>query len=187
MVKKSFLILLVFLVGCTTNQLKRLDQILGVFRMLGYYEIDIDSREKQTFVVEKPRRESFWGHTLEGQTVWKASLCFDRGEVNGDIDTMIQSPQSFDAPIWVSMTMGGKLYYEEVESQHIYSDMCWWLDERSGIHRLGWWLASGTIPTDADFSSPMIVEVQILDDKDSVLKKIAEKYSNPHVMVTTGW
>ncbi len=33
----------------------------------------------------------------------------------------------------------------------------------------------------------MIVEVQILDDKDSVLKKYAEKYSNLHVMVTTGY
>ena len=33
----------------------------------------------------------------------------------------------------------------------------------------------------------MIVEVQILDDKDSVLKKYAEKYSNPHLMVSTGW
>lgn len=187
MVKKLALILIVFLVGCTTNQLKRLDQILGVFRMLGYYEIDIDSREKQTFVVEKPRRESFWGRTSEGQTVWGVSLCFDRGEVNGDIDTMIQSPERFDVPIWVSMTMGGKLYFEEVVLEHFTSDDCWWLDERSGIHRLGWGLASGTIPSYVNFSSPMIVKVQILDDKDSVLKKIAEKYSNPHLMVSTGY
>jgi len=33
----------------------------------------------------------------------------------------------------------------------------------------------------------MVIEVQILDDKDSVLKKIAEKYSNPHLMVSTGY
>ena len=187
MVKKSFLILLVFLVGCTTDQARRLEQILGVFRMLGYYEIDIDSREKQTIVVEKPRRESFWGRTSEGRTHWAVSLCFDRGKVDNDQDTMMELPRLFELPIWVSMTMGGELYYEKVRSEHAGSTLCWWLDERNESYRQGWYIAGGFLPMNADFSSPMIVEVQILDDKDSVLKKYAEKYSNLHVMVTTGY
>ena len=66
MVKKLALILVVFLIGCTSNQLKSLDQILGVFRMLGYFEIDINSTEKQTFVIDNPRKQSFWGRTSEG-------------------------------------------------------------------------------------------------------------------------
>ena len=77
MVKKLALILIVFLVGCTSNQLKSLDQILGVFRMLGYFEIDINSTEKQTFVVDKPRKPSFWGSRLDGQIHWIVHLCFD--------------------------------------------------------------------------------------------------------------
>lgn len=49
MVKKLALILVVFLVGCTTDQAKRLEQILGVFRMLGFFEVDINSTEKTDF------------------------------------------------------------------------------------------------------------------------------------------
>jgi len=187
MVKRSFLILLVFLVGCSTYQLKRLDQILGAFRMLGYFEIDIDSREKQTFVVEKPQRESFWGRTIDGQTRWAASLCFDRDQVDGGMDTMTRPSDLSELPIRVSMTMGEELFYEEVRSELVSTTLCWWLDERRGIRRVGWYIASGTIPRYVNFSSPMVIEVQILDDKDSVLKKIAEKYSNPHLMVSTGY
>ena len=187
MVKKFFLILLVLLVGCTSDQLRKYDQILGVFRMLGYFEIDVSSTEKQTFVVEKPRRESFWGRTSEGQTRWAVTLCFDRGKVYNDLDTMAAPPTLSELPILVSMKMGGKLYYEEVWSEHVSSTLCWWLDERSESYRQGWYIAVEFLPVEVEFSSPMIVEVQILDDKDSVLKKYAEKYSNLHVMVTTGY
>ena len=190
MVKKLALILIVFLVGCTTYQAKRLEQILGVFRMLGFFEVDINSTEKQTFVIDNPRKQSFWGRTLDGQTHWVVDLCFDREkkkENDGDLDTMMQSPEYFEAPIWVSMTMGGVHYYEKMRLSHRHSTSCWWLDERSGIHRLGWSIAGGFFPVDAEFTSPMIVEVQFLDSKNSELKKIAEKYSNPHLMVSTGY
>ena len=181
------LILIVFLVGCTTDQIKRLEQIFGVFRMLGYFEIDINSTEKQTFVIDNPRKQSFWGRTLDGQTHWVVDLCFERGKVDGDIDTMTALPDLHELPIWVSMTMGGVHYYEKLRLSHGDSDLCWWLDERSGIRRMGWSIAGGFFPVDAEFTSPMIVEVQFLDSKNSELKKIAEKYSNPHLMVSTGY
>jgi hypothetical protein len=92
-----------------------------------------------------------------------------------------------ELPIRVSMTMGEELFYEEVRSELVSTTLCWWLDEIRGIRRVGWYIASGTIPRYVNFSSPMVIEVQILDDKDSVLKKIAEKYSNPHLMVSTGY
>ena len=181
MVKKLALILIVFLVGCTTDQIKRLDRISGGYRILGSFEVDVNSTEKQTFVVDKPRKPSFWGSRLDGQIHWIVHLCFD------NVDTLERLPNHLNALIKTSLTIGGESYVFETDSVFAKSSGCWWFDERDEIRRQGWGI-SGVylLSSEAQFNSPMVVEIQIIDDKDSVLKNTAKKYSNPYLLISTG-
>ena len=181
MVKKLALILIVFLVGCTTNQIKMFDRVLGGYRVLGSFEVDINNTEKQTFVVDKPRKPSFWGSRLDGQIHWIVHLCFD------NVDTLERLPDHLNALIKTSLTIGGESYVFETDSVFPKSSGCWWFDERDEIRRQGWGI-SGVylLSSEAQFNSPMVVEIQIIDDKDSVLKNTAKKYSNPYLLISTG-
>ena len=85
------------------------------------------------------------------------------------------------------MTIGGESYVFETDSVFPKSSGCWWFDERDEIRRQGWGI-SGVylLSSEAQFNSPMVVEIQIIDDKDSVLKNTAKKYSNPYLLISTG-
>lgn len=149
--------------------------------MLDYFEIDVSSTEKQTFVVDKPRKPSFWGSRLDGQIHWIVHLCFD------NVDTLERLPDHLNALIKTSLTIGGESYVFETDSVFPKSSGCWWFDERDEIRRQGWGI-SGVylLSSEAQFNSPMVVEIQIIDDKDSVLKNTAKKYSNPYLLISTG-
>jgi hypothetical protein len=180
MVKKVFFVLLIFFVGCTTDQIKSFDRIFGVDRVLGLFEVDVNSSEKQTFVIDKPREPSFLGRSSDGKTLLVASLCFD---TEGNTSDLL--PSTLEASIKVSMTMGEVPYYGEMKSEHSNSKFCWWLDKRDGIQQWGWGIGGVLLPPETNFSSPLYVEIQIIDDKDSILKKLARIYSNPYLMVVT--
>ena len=78
--------------------------------MLGFFEVDINSTEKQTFVVDKPRKPSFWGSRLDGQIHWIVHLCFD------NVDTLERLPDHLNALIKTSLTIGGESYVFETDS-----------------------------------------------------------------------
>ncbi len=177
---KKILLLFVLLViaGCTSNQIKFLERGSGSFKVLGNFEIDVTSSEPQSFVVEKPEKPSFWS-TRSDSTWWGASLCFD------NVDSLDEFPVILEASIAFKLTMGGKEFIADEHEGYNRSVGCWKYDKRDGIHRKGWAIRGKQLPPEADFDSPMNIEIQILNDKDSVLTNLSKKYPKPILVIST--
>ena len=178
---QKILLLFVFLViaGCTSNQIKSLERASGSFKVLGNFELDVTSSEPQSFVVEKPEKPSFWSARSDGQTWWGASLCFD------NVDSLDEFPIILEASIAFKLTMGGKEYIADEHEGYNRSNGCWRYDERKGVYRKGWAIRGKLLPPEADFNSPMNIEIQILNDKDSVLTNLSKKYPKPILIIST--
>ena len=179
MQKYLLLFVLVAFAGCTSNQIKSLERVSGSFKVLGNFEIDVTSTEKQSFVVEKPEKPSFWSARSDGSTWWGANLCFD------NVDSLDEFPRILEASIAFKMTMGGKEYVADIHEGYNPSQLCWWYDERKGVYRKGWAIRAKLLPPEADFNSPMNIEIQILNDKDSVLTNLSKKYPKPILIIST--
>ena len=180
MLKVLLILLFAVLAGCTSNQIKTMNRVSGSFKILGSFEVDVNSREVQSFKIDKPEKPSFWSARSDGTTQWAATLCFD------NVDTLESLPYVLEASIAISMTIGGKEFVADTHDKYPRSNFCWWSDESSVIHRQGWGIRALLLPPEADFKSSMNVMIQFLDDKDSVLANLAKKYSKPHLIISTG-
>jgi len=111
-------LVLIALTSCTSNQLKQLSNASGSQKLLGSFEIDVSTTEKQIFQIEKPEKPSFWGAKHEDSTVWAAALCFDKA------DTLENMPPFLYASIAFTLKMGEKTFIADTHAGYPRSNDC---------------------------------------------------------------
>lgn len=182
------LLLAISLVGCTSHHFMHIESFLGITKILGVFEVDVHSFEKQTFEVKKWDEPSFWAKTSNGEYRWDAALCYDNVD---SLDTMFYHPEM---ALDMHVMMGDDDLYS-FTSHYFHNDgACYVVNESEDAHQTGWrdphptgWHVSGVvINPDQKITMPMKVEFQIKEDKDSLLQKLYDKYGSPHLIVYTG-
>ena len=176
------LLLAISLVGCTSLHYKHINIFLGAVKILGDFEVDVHSYEKQTFVINKFKDPSFLGKPRDGRYDWRIKLCYDNVD-SLDYFKIKNSKVAMD--VLVTLNENYEYNRSALNIQGVAS--CFMVSKNDDVKNYGWSIAGDVIMPDQKVSSPMIVEIQIKEDKDSVLQKLYDKHGSPHLIVYTGW
>ena len=87
-----------FLVGCTSYQLRSTSRSLGIHKVARVFPVDLSSREKQVLCVKNLEKPSFLGGRFDGTNQVGVNLCVD-----SILDVSIQTFRNLDIDLLICL------------------------------------------------------------------------------------
>lgn len=184
------IIIVLFLVGCTSDHYRFLSRNLGFHRVIGVFPIDLSNHDKHIF------RMKWDGLTLGAKWHgYNMDLCVDS----------IPNASLFwthGLNIFTKISIDDYTNEEMLDNIGIETTKCWWVNDSDG-----WYLLSRDFPVGTDLDKPFVIEFQIMeadsggwsffaksgDDTSSIEHHIKDddslslsRLKNPRLVVWTG-